>query len=159
MGGWAYLHGRWLRWRSRYAIEGRATWPRPTTSPGTIWKVDCWNKLAQTGSARVYNWIWTLKNMQPARKNMQLPRFPVKSDHRGKDMYFRDDIASLLLRCAHKRVYFLHSRADIENFGKVGHLEFRGPRANMIVDPWHSGDTEVKAMTNYCVTLTIILTL
>ena len=66
---------------------------------------------------------------------MQLLRFPVKFDRRGKHMYFRDDIALFLLGCAHKHIYFLHNRTDTENFGKVGHLAIKGPRAGLILDP------------------------
>lgn len=69
------------------------------------------------------------------QQNMKLPRYPMKFDLRGKHMYFRDDIALFMLGCARKRIYFLHSRADTGNFGKVGLLAFRGSRAYMVLDP------------------------
>ena len=38
VGGWAYLQGRWLKWRNGHAREGRATYTRPTTRSGVIWR-------------------------------------------------------------------------------------------------------------------------
>lgn len=70
VGDRAYQQRSWLKRRSWYAIERRATFTRLTTRSGEIWKAGCWNEFAQTGSARIIKELARWRRTSITRKVM-----------------------------------------------------------------------------------------
>jgi len=76
----------------------------------------------------------------------------MKFYQRGKHAFFRAGSARFLLWSASQRGYFNNSRNDDENHGEVGHLASLESMSMIILNPWHSRETDRETMTNYCVT-------
>ena len=76
----------------------------------------------------------------------------MKSDQRGKPMFFRAGSAPIALSSAIQRGYFNNSRDDPIKLGKEGFLAISESMSMMDLISWHNRETDKEIVANYCIT-------
>ena len=82
----------------------------------------------------------------------------VKFDQRGKHVCFRAGSVAVTLASTCQRGYLINRRDDPYNLGKEGFLAISGSMGLGECGSQHSGETGMKAVTFYCVTIPSIST-
>jgi hypothetical protein len=76
----------------------------------------------------------------------------MKFDQQGKHVCFRAGSAAVTLSSTSQRGYLMNRRDDSINLGKEGFLAILESISEVNVVLWHSRETDMMAVTFYCVT-------